>query len=226
MSSAPSILTREAGTSTATMKKPRKRPALAHILIALAVILAFGLNYLALQSRDATTLVAVADAELLPGSAIDSSVFRLEEVDAGLPGIDGLIVEADMEAISGWIVQHPVSAGSLVPMSSLVPPASGAGLRLMSIPVTSEHAAGASIVAGDQIDVISVVDGVPGFVAEALEVISVADADQGALAVGAGYHVVVAVEPDQALALAAAIDSGSLELVRATGAAVMGSGEE
>jgi Flp pilus assembly protein CpaB len=88
----------------------------------------------------------------------------------------------------------------------------------MSIPVTSEHAAGASIVAGDRIDVISVVDGVAGFVAEALEVVAVADSDQGALSVGGGYYVVVAVGSDQALALAAAIDTGSLELVRSTGA--------
>jgi Flp pilus assembly protein CpaB len=95
----------------------------------------------------------------------------------------------------------------------------------MSIPVTSEHAAGASIVPGDRIDVISVVDGLPGFVAEALEVVAVSDADQGALSVGAGYYVVVAVEPDEALALAAAIDSGSLDLVRATGAPAIGPGE-
>jgi len=225
VSSAPSILTREAGTSTAMVKKPRRRPALAHLLIGLAVILAFGLNYLALQSNGATTLVAVADTDLLAGSAIAAGSFRFEEVDADLPGIDGLVDEADMVSIGGWIVQYPVAEGSLVSMSSLVPPASHAGLRLMSIPVTSEHAAGASIVPGDRIDVISVVDGFPGFVAEALEVVAVSDADQGALSVGAGYYVVVAVEPDEALALAAAIDSGSLDLVRATGAPTIGPAE-
>ena len=110
-------------------------------------------------------------------------------------------------------------------VSALVPPATHAGLRLMSVPVTAEHAAGASIVAGDRIDVISVVDGVAGFVAEALEVIAVSESDQGALSVGTGYFVVVAVEPSEALALAAAIESGSLDLVRATGADPIGPGE-
>jgi len=225
VSSAPSILTREAGTSAAAVRKPRKRPALAHILIALAAVLAFGLNYLALQSREATVMVAVADTDFAAGSAVGTSAFRLEEVDADLPGIDGLVAEADIASIDGWIAQHPLPEGSLVQMSALVPPATHAGLRLMSIPVTSEHAAGASIVAGDRIDVISVVDGVPGFVADALEVVAVSESEQGALSVGSGYFVVVAVEPDEALALAAAIDSGSLDLVRATGADPIGPGE-
>lgn len=225
VSSAPSILTREAGTSNAAVRKPRKRPALAHILIAAAVILAFGLNYLALQTQDATVLVAVADTDFNAGSAVGTSALRLEEVDADLPGIDGLVGEADMRSIDGWIVQHPVPEGSLVPMSALVPPASHAGLRLMSIPVSTEHAAGGSIVAGDRVDVISVVDGLPGFVAEAIEVVAVSDTEQGALSVGAGYYVVVAVEPGQALALAAAIDSGSLDLVRSTGASAIEPGE-
>jgi Flp pilus assembly protein CpaB len=225
VSSAPSILTREAGTSSAAARKPRKRPALAHILIALAAVLAFGLNYLALQTRDAIVIVAVADSDFDAGSTVRTSAFRLEEVDADLPGIDGLLAEADIGSVDGWIVQHAMPEGSLVPMSALVPPATHAGLRLMSIPVTAEHAAGASITAGDRIDVISVVEGVPGFVAEALEVISVSDSDQGALSVGTGYFVVVAVDPGQALALAVAIDSGSLDLVRSTGAEAIGPGE-
>jgi hypothetical protein len=45
------------------------------------------------------------------------------------------------------------------------------------------------------------------------------------LSVGTGYFVVVAVDPGQALALAVAIDSGSLDLVRSTGAEAIGPGE-
>ena len=45
-------------------RSARYRPSLPHIAIALAAVLAFALNYLALQSRDATTLVAIADSSI------------------------------------------------------------------------------------------------------------------------------------------------------------------
>ncbi len=88
----------------------------------------------------------------------------------------------------------------------------------MSIPVPSEHAAGATLVAGDRVDVISMVGEQPQFVASDLEVVSIADTTQDGLSGISPYHVVVAVSPEEALALARAISEGSLEILRATGA--------
>ena len=76
----------------------------------------------------------------------------------------------------------------------------------MSIPVAIEHAAGARIVVGDRVDVITVVDGVARFVATDLAVIAHADTETGGLSTRA-YHLTVAVDDDQALALAEAIAS-------------------
>ncbi|HEX6287385.1 MAG TPA: hypothetical protein VFZ80_07855, partial [Acidimicrobiia bacterium] len=110
------------------------------------------------------------------------------------------------------------SEGAVVDTSSLSEPGEGSGLRTMSMPIDREHAAGGSLVAGDRVDVISVVDGVPGFVATNLEVTGVAEEASGGIGAVSAYHVVLSVSAEQALALAAAIDSGSLEIIRSTGA--------
>jgi hypothetical protein len=88
----------------------------------------------------------------------------------------------------------------------------------MSLPVPVEHAAGGALVAGDRVDVIAVTDGVAGFVATDLEVISVSDIGSGAIGTISSHHVVVNVGPEQALRLAEALAAGSVEIVRATGA--------
>ena len=72
---------------------------------------------------------------------------------------------------------------------------------------------------GDRVDVISMVDGQPAYVAVDLEVVGHADVEQGALSGGSSYHVLLAVEASDALALAKAIDAGALEIIRSTGAA-------
>jgi hypothetical protein len=85
--------------------------------------------------------------------------------------------------------------------------------------VPLEHAAGGALRPGDRIDVISVSDGVARYVAVDLGVISVAEGASGSIGSSLAFHVVVAVEASDALELAEALDTGSVELVRSTGAA-------
>jgi hypothetical protein len=88
----------------------------------------------------------------------------------------------------------------------------------MSLPVPVEHAAGGALVEGDRVDVISVIDGNAAFVAADLEVVAVSENPSGAIGSIGEYHVVVSVTADAALDLAAALDAGSVEIVRSTGA--------
>jgi hypothetical protein len=74
------------------------------------------------------------------------------------------------------------------------------------------------LVAGDRVDVVSVVDGSARFVASGLEVISVSESSSSAIGSISAYHIVVSVEAQQALDLARALDTGSMEIVRSTGA--------
>jgi Flp pilus assembly protein CpaB len=202
----------------------RRRPSLSHILIAVTVFLAFGLNYLALQNRDAEVLVAVAAEPIAEGSVLTSEALRFVPVAADFEALDTLLVDGDFEGMEGMIFARSVPAGALIDVAALVDAGVEDGHRAMSIPIAIEHAAGARIVVGDRVDVITVIDGVASFVATDLAVIAHAEPQAGGLSTGA-YHVTVAVDEEEALALAEAIATGSLEVVRSTGAApVFGSG--
>jgi hypothetical protein len=67
------------------------------------------------------------------------------------------------------------------------------------------------------VDVISLTDGSARFVATDLLVVSHAEPESTGLG-ATSYFVTVALDADQALALAEAIGAGSVELVRSTGA--------
>lgn len=197
---------------------------MAHILIALAAVLAFVFNFLALQQRDATVHVAVAGVSLIEGAVFTEADVQLSEVPADMAGLDGLIVESELHSKEGWIVGRSVGEGELVGKAALVEPGSTEGLRVMSIPINPEHAAGATISVGDRVDVISVRDGDATWVASSLEVVGSADLGQGALGGTGNYFIVVAVEAIEALEIAEAIADGSLEVVRSTGAQPVGEG--
>jgi len=224
VASGPSVISREAGTSTPPAKPARRRPSLSHILIAVTVILAFGLNYLALESRDAQVLVGVAAVPISEGSPLTPDVVRFVSLAADFGAVGTLLLEDELDDAEGRIFARSMPMGGLIDDSALVEPGSEDGHRAMSIPVAIEHAAGARIVVGDRVDVITVVDGVARFVASDLAVIAHADTETGGLTTGA-YHLTVAVDDDQALALAEAIASGSVEIVRSTGAAPMSGSE-
>jgi len=222
----PSVLTREAGTSAPTVRSARYRPSLSHIAIAFVAVLAFVLNYLALQSREATTLVAIADSSIAAGSPLTPDLVRLVPLSADFEGLDNLVGEADLEDLEGWILGRSVREGELIDRSLVVRPGAGKGMRTMSIPVAVEHAAGGTLVVGDRVDVISMPGEEPSFVATDLEVVSIADTAQTGLSGTGPYHVVVGVSPEEALALARAIADGSLEMLRSTGANVLEEAEE
>ena len=218
MATTPSVMTREAGTSAPTTRPARRRPSLSHVAIGLAALLAFGFNYLALQNRDATTLVAIADGPIPEGAAFTPGLIRLVPLPADFEGLDHVILEEDLVQLDGWIVGRSVAEGELIDRSIVIQRGAGDGLRTMSIPVTVEHAAGATLVVGDRVDVISIVGDEPSFVAVDLEVVGIAERAQGGLSGVGPYYVVVAVTSGDALALAQAIDVGSIEIVRSTGA--------
>lgn len=222
MTVTPSTKVREAGPQQPARRRLGRPLSAAHILIAVVVILAFVLNLLVLQDRSATTLVAVADEPLAAGSIVDIAQLRLVPVDAGFEGLSELITDEELARFDGWVLSRSVPSGGLLDATALVEPGSNSGLRSMSLPVPVEHAAGGTLVAGDRVDVIWVVDGNARYVASDLEVISVAETSTSAISSISGYHIVVQVEADEALDLAGALDAGSVEIVRSTGAGEIG----
>lgn len=217
----PSVVTREAGTSQPSSRRSRRRVSASHVLIALAVVLAFVLNILALQDRGASSLVAVADRPIPSGSVLGPEMVRLVPVDSDFAGLESLITEGQLPGLIGSVVTRALPEGAVVDSASLAPPGSASGTRAMSLPVEESRAAGGALVAGDRVDVIAVFGGSPAFVVTAAEVISVPQTGSGSFG-GTDYYVVVGVSADEALALAQAMAAGRLDVVRSTGAPPVG----
>lgn len=192
-----------------------------HLLVAVAVVAAFVLNILALQDRSASTLVVVADGPVAAGSVLNTESVRLVPVDSSFTALGTLVTENDLSGYLGWVVQRAVPDGGLIDRASLVEPGAPAGKRSMSIPLEQSRAAGGSIAAGDLVDVISVVEGEAMYVVAGVEVVVVPSGGQAAFGV-LDYHIVVAVDERQALALAEAMDRGRIDVVRSTGAPSVG----
>lgn len=217
MTKASSTMAREAGTSQPVFRPVRRRLSASHFLIAIVVVLAFLLNLFALQQRDATTLVAVAEGALNVGTPISPNNLRMVSVPTDLEGLESLVEQSDLVGLDGWVLASPVADGGLIQSAALVEPGSPDGLRTMGLPLPVEHAAGGTLNPGDRIDVIAVKDGAARFVVADVEVVAVSDATSGFGGAG-DYYLVVAVDSEQALALAAALDSGAMEVIRSTGA--------
>jgi Flp pilus assembly protein CpaB len=193
------------------------------VLVALAVVLAFVLNILALQDRSATTLVAVAAQPIAAGARFTPDLVRLVPVAADFEGVGSLVDEGRLDSFSGHIVQRPVEEGGVIEISLLAEPAAASGLRSMSIPIDPARAAGGSITVGDRVDVVTVRDDAAIFVATDLEVLGVSPVATSALNASDPY-LVVAVGPRQALHLAEALAAGPVDVLRSTGAAPVDAG--
>lgn len=225
MNVTPLVDTRGAGTSPVAKPGRFRRPSLSHALIALAVVLAFTFNFLALQDRDRTVLVAVANTPLDAGMTVDPGDVRFVTIDAGFEGLASLVEEDAWTSVSGWVLTRSVPQGGVIALDALTRPLGGDGLRSMSVPVAREHAAGGMLEIGDVVDVISVGAGGAAYVVTGVELVGVA-AESGGIGSVGGYFVVLAVDGTQALDLASAIDSGSLEVIRSSGALPIEDGNE
>lgn len=215
---------REAGTSQPARRSIRRRFSATHLLIGAIALLAFALNFLALQNKAATVLVAVADQPMNVGETFNPAQTRLVELPADFGALDGLLDEASLNSFEGWVLTRGLPSGGLIDRTALIEPGAPAGLRSMALPIDVEHAAGGTIAQGDVVDVISIVDGSARYVGTQIEVLSVADAGGAAFGAAGQYHLVLAVDSDQALALAEAIDAGSVEVLRSTGASGVDTG--
>ena len=211
--------------SSAASRRPRRRsplarPSAAHLLMVLAAVLAFATNLMVLRNQDETRKVAMAAADLAAGRPIAASQVRAVEVDVSDQIYATLIPWEQVVGLAGRVPAYLLPAGELIRASDLRDPSAPAGLRSMSIPIDPEHAVGGDLSPGDRIDLILVGDETAGYVLVGAEVMAVSGTARGALAVG-GFHVTVAVDAEQALALAAAIRDGRIEIVRSTGAAAV-----
>lgn len=193
---------------------------LGHVVMVLAALFALVLNLLVLRSNQETLVIAIAATDISAGTTLSSAHVSHAEIPAD-DVLAARLLHAD--SIDEWVGQlaiRSIGGGEPILTSDLLVVASRDGLRAMSVPIDQSQAVAGNIGAGDAVDVVLVLDGVATYIATDIQVLGVPDAGTNALGARTGYAPTVAVTATEALRIAAALDTGTVHLVRSTGSAV------
>ena len=213
----PAIAREEKPTAVAPSRRSLvSRLSIGHVVMILAGLVAILLNLAFLQTTANTVNVAVAAGPMEAGTVLSASL--IESVEVGDAGelASGLLTEEALDGLYGSVLARDIQAGEPIRRSDFRPAGSSLALREYSIEVEAANAAGGSIQDTDVVDIIAVIDNQAFYVAAGVEVVRVASDDAG---LGGGDLIIVlSVDDRTALEIESARASGSISVVRATGA--------
>ncbi|MDQ1509330.1 MAG: Flp pilus assembly protein RcpC/CpaB [Actinomycetota bacterium] len=192
-----------------------------HVVMVVAGLLGALLTLSALRAADDTRPVVVAARDIVPGTVIDARWLRTSNVHADAGVLATLFGANAIDQLRGQIAVARVPAGSLLTHDDVRGVTAGAAPRAMSFPIPVTRAVGGALVAGDRVDVLSVRHntGRSSYVAIDAMVLAFSNHGGGALQGSDDASITLAVDPDVAARIASALETGSVTLVRATGAA-------
>jgi hypothetical protein len=123
-----------------------------------------------------------------------------------------------LDRLVGQVAARSISESEPILRTDARPVAADDGLRAMSVPLPLANAVGGDLAVGDEVDVLVVRETGTRFVAGAVPVLALPDADTAGL-VGATseWWVVLAVEDTEALEIADGVENGTVYLLRSTG---------
>ena len=205
-------------SDAAPKRTPFSRLSFGHVIMIAAGLLALLLNVALLRSSDDTVEVLVAANTISAGSRLVVADIGYATIAADSPFSGRILNQTTVEPLLGQIVTRDIAAGAPLLADDLRPTAAPDAGRAMSIPIAPTQAVAADLRRGDRIDVISVIDGQARFIATGIEVLAVADAGEGRFANTTDFSVTVAVDDATALAIAGALDSSEVHVIRSTGA--------
>ncbi len=213
------------GTVTSrTRRELSSRISTGHVVMVLAGALGVLLTLSVLRSADDTRPVLVAAHDLAPGTVITDASVHVAHIHADPSVLATLFGGSQLSAVRGRVVTANVHEGELIAQASVSDLDAHASARVMSFPIARARAVGGKLATGDRVDVLAVDhdSGRAGYVLADAEVVAVDSRSGGALS-GASDDVTITlvVDPVSAPALAAAIDAGTVMLVRSTGAPVL-----
>jgi len=192
-----------------------------HVVMVIAGLLGALLTLSALRAADETRPVVVAARDIAPGTIIDARWLRTSNVHADAGVLATLFAASAIDELRGQIAVARVPAGSLLTHDDVRSVTAGAAPRAMSFPIPVTRAVGGALVAGDRVDVLSVRHntGRSSYVAIDATVLAFSNHGGGALQGSDDASITLAVDPNAAARIASALETGSVTLVRATGAA-------
>jgi hypothetical protein len=161
----------------------------------------------------------VTGAQVEAGTTVTAGQVNLVEVSAtDASALGALLTPEAMAQIvdERWVATRTLAPGVALSDGDFRRASAATGLRAMSLPVDVAHAANGAIVVGDLVDVIVVRGTAAEYVVTSAEVIAVAVPTGGVG--GGGFALTLAVDAETSLRLAAALNGGSVEVVRSTGA--------
>lgn len=187
----------------------------------IAALLAFVLAASLLADRRETITVAVASEPIPAGASITPDVVRGEAVGAETPFAASLVPLAEV-ADGGLVAARTIQPGEPIAASAVGTATSNSGRRVMSMSLEPWQAANGELEVGDRVDIVASADGQSRYVLTDASVVGRSGGVESGGLVGGSRsgELVLLVEVDgaQALKLAAAIDGGTIMVVRATGA--------
>lgn len=202
-----------------------ERPAWVNVRTVLGALL-FSIAVLSgwhvLGAADTGHGVWVAAADLPAGTKVTHQDLQVAEVDLAGEQLGHYL--SDEVSIEGATLLSPLHAGELVPAAEVAETDRPAASRLMTIPISADHAVGGALRPGDRVDVFaSLAAGQPG----ARTTLLVAGAEVEDLVRAGGLvmdeeslsGVTIEVSPEEAVRVAFAIRSAEIDIVRVAGEA-------
>lgn len=183
-----------------------------------AGLLAAVANYAVLTMNQPTTNVVVLGETAAAGTPVSQLRVSTQPMAIADPQAHGLATGSQLPAMADMVTAARLEAGVMLRHSD-VRLDSGSELGAMSIPIEQARAAAGQLQAGDLVDVIAEPNGTADYVATDLDVLDVLIPGTGVGQTNSSYAVTVAVDADQALALARALRDGQIDLVRTAQAA-------
>ena len=210
---------------TATRLQPARRLDLRALLGVLLILGSIVAGARVVGAADDTTRVWAVNRPLPAGTTLlreDLSAVRVR-----LFGGDAVrYLDAGRSQPAGRVLARDIGGGELLPLAALLPEEGAPPRRLVTVPVSRAHALGGQLRRGDVVDIVATVrttgqGAVTRAVLKAAVIEDIVD-DAGGFGSGADFAVVVAVHPDQALTLTAALQTAELDLLKVVGAGERG----
>ncbi len=196
-----------------------------HVVMVLAGVLGALFTLSALHAADHSRPMLAAARDIAPGTVIDSHSLRVTAVHVDDHVLATLYDASELRRLQGRVAVERIAAGALVTRDALRAAAAGGAPRAMSFPIPRSRAVGGALVTGDRVDVLSVLrnSGRSGYVAVNVPVLAFSSRGSGPLQGSDDASVTVAVASDAAARIASALETGTITLVRATGATPLSS---
>jgi len=173
-----------------------------------------------LRAADDTRPMLAAARDIPAGTVLDARSLRVTPVHVERDVQSTLLDASALASMKGRVAVEHISAGALLTRNAVRDAAAGDAPRAMSFPIPKSRAVGGALVVGDRVDVLSVhrTDGRSGYVATDVQVLAFSTKGSGPLQGSDDASVTVAIDTDGAARIAAALEVGTITLVRATGA--------